>query len=107
MRSNRWLLLGCLLPLAACSSTPPSVDTSPTHPRPEVAGVGSHCRPDTLAALTGRMAAQEVVDKAVRDAGARTARVVKPGMAVTMDYREDRVTLRVDDSNKIESASCG
>jgi hypothetical protein len=32
---------------------------------------------------------------------------VKPGMAVTMDYREDRVTIRVDESNKIESASCG
>lgn len=107
MLSNRWLLLGCLLPLAACSSTPPSVDTSPTNPKPEAAGLGSHCRPDTLTALVGQTASQEVVDRAVRDAGARTIRVVKPGMAVTMDYREDRVTLSVDANNKIERASCG
>lgn len=107
MRSNRWLLLSCLLPLAACSSTPSSADTAPTNPKPEVAGVGSHCRADTLTALSGQMASQEVIDRAVRDAGARTLRVVKPGMAVTMDYREDRVTLRVDEQNKIVSASCG
>ena len=107
MRSNRWLLLSCLLPLAACSSTPSSADTAPTTPKPEVAGVGSHCHPDTLAALSGQMASQEVIDRAVRDAGARTLRVVKPGMAVTMDYREDRVTVRVDEQNKIISASCG
>ncbi|MBD7953283.1 hypothetical protein H9654_03595 [Stenotrophomonas sp. Sa5BUN4] len=107
MRSNRWLLLTCLLPLAACSSTPSSADTAPTTPKPEVAGLGSHCHGDTLTALSGQMASQEVIDRAVRDAGARTLRVVKPGMAVTMDYREDRVTVRVDEQNKIISASCG
>ena len=74
---------------------------------PEVAGLGSHCHADTLPALTGKKASQEVIDKAVRDAGARTARVVKPGMAVTMDYREDRITISVDADNRIERASCG
>ena len=107
MRSNRWLLLTCLLPLAACSSTPSSADTAPTTPKPGGAGLGSHCHGDTLTALSGQMASQEVIDRAVRDAGARTLRVVKPGMAVTMDYREDRVTVRVDEQNKIISASCG
>lgn len=107
MRSNHWLLLGCLLPLAACSSTPPTADIAPTQPKPEPAGLGSHCHAETLTALSGQMASQEVIDRAVRDAGARTIRVVKPGMAVTMDYREDRVTVRVDEQNKIISASCG
>ena len=107
MRSNRWLLLTCLLPLAACSSTPSSADTAPTTPKPEVGGRASPSHGDSLTRLSGQMASQEVIDRAVRDAGARTLRVVKPGMAVTMDYREDRVTVRVDEQNKIISASCG
>ena len=41
------------------------------------------------------------------DSGARNARVVKPGMAVTMDFRQDRVTVQVDAQNRIERASCG
>ena len=40
-------------------------------------------------------------------ANARHVRVVKPGMAVTMDYRIDRLTVMLDDSGKIESISCG
>ncbi len=107
MRCKLLLLLGCALPLVACSSTPSSADTAPSQPKPEVAGVGSHCHADTLPALAGKTASQEVIDKAVRDAGARTARVVKPGMAVTMDYREDRITISVDADNRIERASCG
>jgi len=107
MRRELLLLLGCALPLAACSSTPSSVEATPGQPRPEVAGGGGQCRPDGLPALVGRTASQDVIDAAVRDAGARTARVVKPGMAVTMDYREDRITISVDANNRIERASCG
>ena len=29
------------------------------------------------------------------------------GMAVTMDFRQDRVTVQVDAQNRIERASCG
>lgn len=110
MRSNHGLLLGCLLPLAACSSAPSSADVPPGPPKGEPtgpAGAGGKCRPETLAALVGKTASQDVVDKAVRDSGARHARVVKPGMAVTMDFREDRLTVRVDANNRIEGASCG
>jgi hypothetical protein len=37
----------------------------------------------------------------------KTLRVVKPGDMVTMDFREDRLTIRVDVSGKIESVSVG
>lgn len=108
MLSNRWLLLGSLLPLTACSSAAPGMDPPAGDPKPHVAGGEGHqCRPDTLDALVGKTASEEVIAKAVRDAGARNARVVKPGMAVTMDFREDRLTIRVDEANKIEGASCG
>ncbi len=35
-------------------------------------------------------------------------RLVQPGQPVTMDYREDRVTVTVDPkTNKVVQASCG
>ena len=55
----------------------------------------------------GQVATQAVVEKVVADSGARNARVIKPGMAVTMDFREDRVGINVDDDNKITSIACG
>jgi hypothetical protein len=33
--------------------------------------------------------------------------VLKPGMAMTMDYREGRVSIEVDEQNKIVRANCG
>ena len=34
-------------------------------------------------------------------------RSIKPGQAVTMDYREDRVNVYQDASGNIERISCG
>ncbi len=36
-----------------------------------------------------------------------TLRVVHPGDMVTMDYREDRITIEVDDDNVIQNLSIG
>ncbi len=36
-----------------------------------------------------------------------TLRVVHPGDMVTMDYREDRITIEVDGENVIQSLSIG
>ena len=36
-----------------------------------------------------------------------TLRVVHPGDMVTMDYREDRITIEVDDENVIQNLSIG
>ena len=43
----------------------------------------------------------------LRATGARTLRWVAPGMAVTMDYRTDRLTVSYDGAYKIERVSCG
>ncbi len=84
MRLNPLVLLA-ILPLAACSHAGSSTSRDPA-PAP-VADAAHECRPEALEA--------------------RNARVVKPGMAVTMDFRQDRVTVQVDAQNRIERASCG
>ncbi|MHA6723057.1 I78 family peptidase inhibitor [Sphingomonas sp. RS2018] len=39
--------------------------------------------------------------------GARTIRPVRPGQMVTMDFRPDRLTVRIDDAGRIVSLACG
>lgn len=102
MRLNPLVLLA-ILPLAACSHAGSSTSHDPA-PAPDTA---HECRPEALEAFTGKTADEATIKKLVADSGARGARVVKPGMAVTMDFRQDRVTVQVDAQNRIERASCG
>lgn len=39
--------------------------------------------------------------------GARASRVIRPGQAVTMDYRLDRLNIELDAADKIVSLRCG
>jgi hypothetical protein len=110
MRMPLFLLLGCALPLAACSA-PPKTGAEPPNavvdPVPHVADGGSmECNPDKLDAFTGKVATEALLKQAVAESGAKNARVVKPGMAVTMDFREDRLTINVDAQNRIERIGC-
>jgi len=111
MRLNLLFALGCALPLAACSTPAKTAATPPDSPTstapPAVAGSGGQCDPEKLTALTGQTATEAVIQKAVKDSGARHARVFKPGMAMTMDYREDRLSIEVDAQNRIVRANCG
>lgn len=108
MRLHLLLLLGCALPLAACSHPPKTAATPPAEDMPaKVAGGPATCDPEKLGGLAGQMASEAVIKKAVQDSGARHARVMKPGMAMTMDYREDRLSIEVDAQNRIVRANCG
>jgi uncharacterized protein YraI len=55
----------------------------------------------------GERARSSVVDRAASDARARIVRVVRPGEAVTFDYRPDRLTIQVNRRNRIVDLSCG
>ncbi len=110
MRSNLWILLGCALPLAACSHDPAgggSAGRGPAGDLPPMEAPSGACRSEPLQAFVGKTATQDVLDEARRASGAVHARVVKPGMAVTMDFRPDRITVGVDDNNRIERINCG
>jgi hypothetical protein len=39
--------------------------------------------------------------------GSRLMRVTRPGEAVTMDYRQDRVNVELNENNAITRISCG
>ncbi|HSP25780.1 MAG TPA: I78 family peptidase inhibitor [Saliniramus sp.] len=55
----------------------------------------------------GERARRSVIDDVAEATRARTVRVVRPGEAVTYDYRPDRLTIQVDRRNRIVDLSCG
>jgi hypothetical protein len=88
-----------LSPLAACTIAQSDATATST--------AGGPCRPQPLAQFAGQPSSQELGARILAASGARVIRWVPKGGVVTMDYREDRVTVQLDGSNRVEQASCG
>lgn len=92
---------------ATPAEQPAAGNASPASPTSPVADVAKRCDAGKAQSAVGQNASQDVVDKAVSDSGSSTARVIKPGQAVTMDFREDRLNIEVDAGNKVTAVRCG
>ncbi|MCY7353678.1 MAG: hypothetical protein LH470_01085 [Lysobacter sp.] len=95
----------------SADAPPPVVDYAPVPPpsssmSPRMTDT-IKCDDSKGQAAVGRTATQSVVDRVIADTGSRTARVIKPGQSVTMDYSEQRVNIHVDAKNVIISVKCG
>lgn len=65
------------------------------------------CDATRAQSLIGQVASQALGTDAVRTSGARTMRWISPGMAVTMDYRTDRLNIHLDGQNRVTRVDCG
>lgn len=91
-----------MLLLGACAShsAPPPPDAPPPP-------MTAQCNAEAAAGFVGKPASESNVQAAMAATGAKTLRVIKPGQAVTMDYRDDRANLHLDAGGRIERISCG
>lgn len=95
----RTMMMAGLLGLTACvgangPTTPPAAAEGP-------------CRNEELDAFVGRKASAETGAALLKASGATALRWGGPGMAMTMDFRPDRLTVSYDESMVITSARCG
>ncbi|HEX9948491.1 MAG TPA: I78 family peptidase inhibitor [Allosphingosinicella sp.] len=81
---------------AGCAGAPPA----------EAVGAGK-CDAAKAQKLIGRTRSAAVGAEALRLSGAKSLRWIAPGTMVTMDYREDRLNLRLDPKNKVVKVDCG
>jgi hypothetical protein len=90
---------------AACATAmPEDGGANPTAPAPEAPG---SCNAEAVRDLVGRPNSAELGVDAQRRSGARTVRVIRPGDAVTMDYRVDRLNIELDADGKVARFNCG
>jgi len=94
----RHALLMPLLALAACATAPAG---------PIAAEPSGTCRNEALAAFVGQPASQALGTRMLAASGARLLRWVAKDTMVTMEFREDRLTIHLDGANRVERARCG
>ncbi|PZO09210.1 MAG: hypothetical protein DCF27_06210 [Lysobacteraceae bacterium] len=93
------------MPVAATAATPP--DTTPPDTTPPAAEEPAMtCQADKGQWAIGQIADEALVAKVQAETTSESVRVIKPGMMVTMDYRDDRVNLDVDDDNRVTAVRC-
>ena len=95
------LLIAPALLLAACQPYASEPGDAGTMPQPEDA-----CGKGKVADWVGKTdspAAREAITKA---SGAKNIRWITPGMAVTMDYRPDRLNAIIDAGGKYTGFDC-
>ena len=93
MRTRRLLAsMGSLLALASgCRATPATAG----------------CDAGAVAFAIGRTYDEALAKAAVRASGARVVRSIRPKEVVTMEFQADRLTVSLDDRDRIVRLSCG
>lgn len=94
------IICGVAMMLAACATT----DASTSAASPETAG---QCDAAPIADLVGQDASAALGADAMARSGSRTIRWAQPNTALTMDYRQDRLTIGLDAQNKVSTLNCG
>ncbi|EHJ62989.1 lipoprotein [Novosphingobium pentaromativorans US6-1] len=105
MPANRPLMLaaalgGSLLALSACTADQAAPETAPPAP------VAQSCGAEQLGSYVGQPASDEVLGLIRQWRGDNPIRVLKPGSAMTMDYRPNRLNVFLDDKGMIEKFEC-
>jgi hypothetical protein len=85
---------------SACAAVPRDVDEVP------VQGAGK-CDAARAQSLVGQQASSALGADALRRTGATGLRWIPPDVAVTADYREDRLNIELDRSNRVTAVRCG
>ncbi len=89
--------------LAGCAGSPAPDEAPP----PPSMSQDDACGADTLQDYIGQHADEATVAQLETDSDADRVRVIRPDQAVTMDYRADRLNVKLDDQDTIDELTCG
>lgn len=89
------------LALGACTTTQQTAGDAAPMPSPGA------CETSALAALVGKPFSPALEAEAKARAKVQAVRAIRPGMAVTMDFRPDRLNIDIDDKNVVTGFRCG
>ena len=65
------------------------------------------CEAEKAQAFVGQTATQALAVDAMKASGAKVVRWLRPGMAVTMDFRPDRLNIALTEANRVDRITCG
>ena len=94
------------LPLIALSLSACAYEAA-GEPYPVPPGPPTACGSHQLGSYIGKKRTDAISADVARISGAKSIRWISPGMAVTMDYREGRLNVKLDEKGVILSFTCG
>jgi hypothetical protein len=71
------------------------------------AGEVGECTASNAQYLVGRQHSEALSKEALKRTGTGVVRLIRPGQAVTMDYRTDRLNIEIDERDKVIRITCG
>jgi len=83
------------------------VGCAPMTKQPAATSGPKGCDAGKLHDLIGKPYDGSEADALRNKAGARLIRVIRPGNMVTMDFREDRLNVKLDASDRVTGLNCG
>lgn len=95
------------LPLLLALSGTGACSTAPSAPPPHGITPGRACVAAGESQFVGQPANQATGAAIMRATNAANLRWVRPGMMLTMEYRADRVTVRIGPDGRIAAVNCG
>lgn len=94
-------ILAGVLAVGGCTAETQEPETTPPPPA-EAKGCGT----EQLGGYVGQPASEEVLARIRQWRGDNPIRVLKPGSAMTMDYRPERLNIFLDDAGIIKEFKC-
>ncbi|MCH8686561.1 I78 family peptidase inhibitor [Pedomonas mirosovicensis] len=102
------MLLGAVLLSACAAQTADTSGAGAAAPEATTApALSSSCDAEKVQDIVGQAYSDALAENARKASGATTLRIIRPGQAVTMDFRQDRLNLELDAEEKIVRARCG
>lgn len=100
--------IGGALLLAGCTAmTQSNAPREPAPPPPRVTEGGDACGAGRVQDRVGRHYDESLGDSIRSESGAGVLRVMRPGEAHTLEYRGDRLNVRLDEDGVITDIGCG
>ena len=94
---------GCATATSGGGATPPAGAAPPAAPAP----VGGTCNAAPAQFAVGQMHTPTLLEQARVRSGARLARALPPGLAVTMEFNPERLNLTLDAAGRVTQVNCG
>jgi hypothetical protein len=105
---NRAILAAAsALGLAACTPAGDRPAAGGDAPAQPPAPSEDACGAGKVAGYLGQLPTTDVIADIQKTVGHTRIRTIRPGDAVTMDYREDRLNIEIGDDGRIRLLRCG
>lgn len=100
-----------LFVLAACTTSPgpmpPGPGPFPPGPPRPPGPPAAMCDERPVQWAIGERAGASVLERVTLESGSQSARIVRPGEAVTMEFNPTRITIQVSGNGRILDLRCG